>query len=145
MLRACDRVMSMPRAPRILAAVLLVTALVTALYWWSYFTGGQVRVVDARWYSAFEDSFPIADAWMALCCAIAGIGLWSGRVWAARVGLLAGSALIYLACMDITFNVENGLYAMLATSGPMRFEAMVNLWSLVLGTGTIILCWRRAA
>ncbi len=135
----------MPQRQRVLSIILLITALVTALYWWSYFTGGQVRVVDARWYSAFEDSFPVADAWMALCCAIAGIGLWIGRAWAARAGLLAGSALFYLACMDITFNVENELYAMLATSDPMRFELTVNLWSLILGAVTILMCWRRAA
>jgi hypothetical protein len=135
----------MHRTQRTLSVILILTAAVTALYWWSYFTGGQVRVVDARWYNAFEDSFPVADAWMAACCAIAGIGLWSGRAWAARAGLLAGSALIYLACMDITFNVENGLYAMLATSDPMRFELVVNLWSLVLGAATIIFSWRRPA
>jgi len=46
--------------------------------------------------------------------------------------------------MDITFNVENGLYALLATSAPMRFELIVNLWSLLLGAVTIIFCWRRA-
>lgn len=135
----------MPQRQRVLSIILLITALVTALYWWSYFTGGQVRVVDARWYSAFEDLFPVADAWMALCCAIAGIGLWIGSAWAARAGLLAGSALFYLACMDITFNVENELYAMLATSDPMRFELTVNLWSLILGAVTILMCWRRAA
>jgi hypothetical protein len=41
-----------------------------------------VRVIAARWYTAFESSFPVADGWMALCAALAG----SGSSSAARSG-----------------------------------------------------------
>ena len=129
---------------RTLAALLVLGALVTAFYWWSYFTGGDVMVSHARWYTAFESSFPIADGWMALCMLAAGIGLWSGRRWGARAGLLAGSALIYLAAMDVTFNVENGLYALAAADDAMKFEVFINVTSLALGVWTILASWRRA-
>ena len=130
---------------RILAALLIVGALVTAFYWWSYFTGGDVMVLHDRWYTAFESSFPIADGWMALCMLAAGIGLWRGDAWGARAGLLAGSALLYLAAMDITFDVENGMYAQLAASDAMKFELLINVWSLALGAATILFCWKRVA
>ena len=126
-----------------LAVVLIGAAIVTGLYWFDYFTGGQVRVVDARWYTAFEDSFPTADGWLALTALLAGIGLWSGKGWGARMGLLAGSAAIYLALMDITFNVENGLYALAAQSEAMQAEMAINAASLIVGIATIGLCWRR--
>ena len=130
---------------RLLSVLLIIGAVVTGFYWWSYFTGGDVMVLHARWYTAFESSFPVADGWMALCMLAAGIGLWSGRPWGARAGLLAGSALIYLAAMDITFDVENGMYAMAAANDAMKFEVFINVTTLVLGVWTILVSWRRAA
>jgi hypothetical protein len=130
---------------RILSVLLMLGALVTAAYWLNYFLVGDVRVLPDFWYSAFEDSFPVADAWMALCMFVAGIGLWRESRAGALFGLMAGSALIYLAAMDITFNVEHGLYALLPKSGPMLTEASINLLSLSLGTVTLLFSWRRAA
>jgi hypothetical protein len=127
---------------RILAALLILSAIVTVLYWVNFFSGGDVKVSNERWYTAYEASFPVADGWMALCMFLAGIGFWSGRPWAAKFGLLAGSATLYLAAMDITFDIENGLYALVAHSDPMKFELVINMWSLALGIATIILSWR---
>ncbi|MBV8977533.1 MAG: hypothetical protein JO261_05445 [Alphaproteobacteria bacterium] len=127
-----------------LSALLILGALVTAFYWWSYFAGGDVMVLHARWYTAFESSFPVADAWMALGMVVAGIGLWRGTVWGARAGLMAGSALVYLACMDITFDVENGMYALAASNDAMKFEIFINATTLLLGAWTIVACWNRA-
>jgi len=129
---------------RILSVLLIVGALVTAFYWWSYFTGGDVMVSQERWYTAFESSFPVADGWMALCMLGAGIGLWTSTSWGAELGLLAGSALIYLAAMDITFDVENGMYALAATNDAMKFEVFINATTLILGVWTILASWRRA-
>jgi hypothetical protein len=57
---------------------------------------------------------------------------------------MAGSALLYLAALDITFNVERGLYALLPASGAMVTEAVINMASLALGITTVAMCWRRA-
>ena len=123
---------------------LILGAAVTAFYWWSYFTGGDVMVSHERWYTAFESSFPVADGWMALCMAVAGVGLWRGDGWGARAGLLAGSALLYLAAIDITFDVENHMYAMAAANDAMKFEVFINATTLALGIWTVIVSWRRA-
>ena len=132
-------------ANRALALLLIIGALVTAFYWWSYFTGGDVMVLHERWYTAFESSFPVADGWMALCMLAAGVGLWRGDAWGARAGLLAGSALIYLAAMDITFDVENGMYAMAATNDAMKFEVFINVTTVLLGVWTLLASSKRAA
>jgi hypothetical protein len=128
---------------RVLAALLIAAALVTACYWWSYFTGGDVMVSHARWYTAFESSFPVADGWMAFCMLVAGIGLWRGRRWGALFGLMAGSALLYLAAMDITFDQENGMYALARTDDAMKFEIFINATTVLLGGATLVLSWRR--
>jgi hypothetical protein len=130
---------------RLLSVLLVAGAIVTAFYWWSYFTGGDVMVLHERWYTAFESSFPVADGWMALCMLAAGLGLWSGRAWGARAGLLAGAALVYLAAMDITFDVENRMYALAAANDAMKFEIFINATTLALGVWTIAASWRSAA
>lgn len=131
-------------ANRILGVLLIVGAIVTGFYWWSYFSGGDVMASHERWYTAFESSFPIADAWMALCMAAAGAGLLSKRGWGLPLGLMAGSALIYLAAIDTTFNVENGMYALAANSDAVRFEIFINVTTAILGVWTIFACWPRA-
>ena len=131
-------------ARRILGVTLIAGAIVTALYWWIYFTSGGVRLTDERWYTAFEDAFPAADAWMALCMAGAGTGLLMNRVWAQPIGLMAASALIYLAAMDISFNVNNGLYPIAFAGGlSMIAELFMNVTSALLGVWTLVACWPR--
>jgi hypothetical protein len=132
-------------ARRILGALLILGALITALYWWSYFTGGDLMTTHERWYTAFESSFPIADAWMALCMAGAGAGLIANRAWASPLGLMAGSALIYLTAMDVTFDIENGMYALAGANDAMKFEIFINVGSAILGVWTVLACWPRRA
>src|SRR5215470_14976806 len=132
-------------ANRALGVVLILGAVVTVLYWLSYFTGGEVMASHERWYTAFEASFPAADGWMALCMAGAGAGFLTGRSWAAAAGLMAASALIYLAAMDIAFNVENGMYALAEANDAMKFEAFINLTSAALGVWTLLASWRQSA
>ncbi len=133
----------MSLSDRILGVVLVLSAAVTGFYWCSYFTGGDVMVLRARWYTAFESSFPVADGWMAVCMAVAGLGLFLGRAFGPRVGLVAGGATLYLAAMDITFDVENGMYAMAAANDAMKFEIFINASCVLLGLWTLIVSWRR--
>src|ERR1700712_1467575 len=129
---------------KVLAALLILGAVVTAAYWINYYIAGDVRVLPDTWYTYFENAFVVADGWMALCMFVAGIGLWRGTRSGALFGLMAGSALLYLAGMDITFNVEHGLYALLPSSGAMITEAWINASSLGLGIATLVMSWRAA-
>jgi hypothetical protein len=134
----------MSAANRILGVCLILTAIITVAYWADYFTSAEVAVVPARWYTAFESSFPVADAWMALCSLLAGIGILRNGARAGRLALLAGSAMLYLGAMDVTFNLENGLYPLARTANAMRFEMLINAWSLGFGALTAVAGWRRA-
>jgi hypothetical protein len=129
-------------AERILGLLLLTGVAVTAFYWWSYFSGGDVMVLRARWYTAFESSFPVADGWMALCMAVSGIGFLLQRKFAAAWGLMAGATLLYLAAMDITFDVENSLYASAGANTAMQFEIFINMTPILLGMATLLISAR---
>ncbi len=127
----------MRTAERIVGALLVIGAAVTLFYWLSYFTGGEVMTTHERWYTAFESSFPVADSWMALCMLISGGGFLLGRRFAAPWGLMAGATLLYLAAMDITFNLQNGMYALAGTNGAMQFEVFINVATVILGLVTL--------
>ena len=133
----------MKTVDRILGILLILGAAVTAFYWWSYFSGGDVMVLRERWYTAFESSFPVADGWMALCMLASGVGFLLRRRFAAPFGLMAGAALLYLAAMDITFDVENGMYALAPTNDAMKFEMFINAATVALGLATLIVSLRR--
>lgn len=129
-------------AERILGVLLLIGAAVTAFYWWDYFSGGDVMVLRTRWYTAFESSFPVADGWMALCMTVSGVGFLLRQRFAAPWGLMAGATLLYLAAMDITFDVENGFYALAATNRAMRFEIFINVTTVLLALATLLISAR---
>jgi len=126
----------------ILAVLLILTALVTIYYWADFYLRGAVHVIEDEWYIKFEKSFPVADLWGLCACSLIGaVGLWTGQFYGAFFSLLAAGSMIFLALMDITFNIQNGLYPLIALSNEMVFELIINLWTLVLGTTLIVYLW----
>ncbi|HET7278725.1 MAG TPA: hypothetical protein VFJ22_11640 [Dermatophilaceae bacterium] len=117
----------------VLGVLLVVTGVGTVLYWLDFFLRGTVQVVEEDWYLRFERSFPVADAWMAACSLVAAVGLFSDRSYGTVFGLLAGSALIFLGLMDLTFNLQNGLFRLLPGSGQMWAETVIIVWALAVG------------
>ena len=57
---------------------------------------------------------------------------------------MAASALVYLACVDITFDVQNGMYALAATNDAMKFEIFINVTTVLQALLALIVSWRRA-
>ncbi len=126
---------------RVLAVLLGLTGLVTVLYWVLYFTTGAVQAETSAVYIAFENSFPAADGWMSLACFLGAAGLWLRRHWGLLFSLCAGSAMIFLGLMDVLFNLENGMYAVIA--GEMAFEILINVWTLGFGAFLLAFLWPR--
>jgi hypothetical protein len=121
----------------VLGVLLLVTGVVTVGYWVDFFARGSVQVVEEEWYLRFERAFPVADGFMALASLVAGVGLLRGAGYGDAFGLVAAGALLFLGLMDVTFNVQNGLFRLLPGSVPMWAELVINVWSLALG-GTVL-------
>jgi len=126
----------------ILAVLLIITALVTIYYWADFFRTGGVHVVKEEWYIKFEKAFPIADLWGLSACSLLGAaGLLTEQPYGPFFSLLAAGSLIFLALMDITFNLENNLYPLIAISSQMMFELVINLWCLTLGITLLVYLW----
>lgn len=116
-----------------LGVLLVVTGVVTVAYWLDFFLRGTVQAVEEEWYLRFERAFPAADGWMAVCSLVAAVGLFTGAGYATVFGLLAAGALVFLGLMDLTFNLQNGLFRLLPHSGQMWVEVVIVAWCLALG------------
>ena len=91
-------------------AVLLIVAVVGTIYFWTdFYATDRVQIVKEDWYLKFERAFVPADIWMSVCALISAIGLLTGQTYGLLFSVIAGSSMIFLALMDITFNIQNGL------------------------------------
>jgi hypothetical protein len=130
-----------PAGLRLVIAFLALTAAGTTLYWIVFFTSGAVHVRDDAIYLAFEKAFLLADTWMAACALLGAVGLW--RRWSSGFlfGLLAASSMIFLGCMDVLFNLNEGNYSI--GSASVAVEIVINVALLAGGTLLIAYLWRQ--
>jgi hypothetical protein len=122
----------------VISALLIVTALAVIYYWADFFIRGGVHVLKEDWYLKFERSFPPADLWMSACAIAGAAGLLTEQTYGLVFALIAAGSLLFLGLMDIAFNVQNGLYRLVATSSQMKFELLLNVCSLGLGIALIV-------
>jgi hypothetical protein len=122
-----------------LSALLLIVVVVGVIYFWTdfYVTGG-VQIVKEDWYLKFEKAFLPADIWMSACALAGAIGLLTGQTYGLLFSLLAGSSMIFLALIDITFNIQNGFYRLVTTSSQMKLALFSNIAFLGLGIAVIV-------
>ncbi len=114
----------------------------TILYWVVFFSSREVRSTTGEdCYLAFERAFPAADGWLVIVCVVAAEGLRRRREWALLWGVAAGSAIIYLGCMDVLYNLENGMYTRM--NAAMAGEVVINLWCVSLGPFLLVYFWRH--
>jgi hypothetical protein len=128
-----------------LSVLLIGTAIVCIYYWVDFYVTGGVHVIKDDWYVKFQNAFPAADMWMSICAIVGAIGLITGQTYGLLFALLAASSLIFLGLMDVTFNIQNKLYRLVATSGQMRFEVFLNIYALGFGIALIVCLWSRLA
>ena len=128
-----------------LSVLLISTAIVCIYYWVDFYITGGVQVIKDEWYTKFQNSFPSADLWMSACAILGAIGLLTGQTYGPLFALLAASSLIFLGLMDVTFNIQNKLYRLVATSGQMKFEVFLNSFALGFGIALIACLWSRLA
>jgi hypothetical protein len=119
-------------------AVLLIGTAVGIVGYWIAFALGWVQATGEDWYLRFQRAFPAPDGWVAACCTVAAVGLLSGAGYGVAFGLAAAGGLVFLGLVDVSFNLENGLYRRLPGSGEMWGEAFVNLWTLALGAWLVV-------
>jgi hypothetical protein len=129
----------------IVSVLLVMTSIFLVYYWIDFFLRKGVQVIREEWYIKFQKAFPVADMWAAICALLSVIGLITEQNYGLLFSLLTASSLIFLALMDITFNVENKLYNLVGTSNEITLELAGNIWFLSIGIILIIYAWTKMA
>ncbi|MFZ5630869.1 MAG: hypothetical protein ACOY5B_17175 [Spirochaetota bacterium] len=93
-------------------------------------------------YLAFENSFPLPDLGYIVPLLVASAwGLWLNRRWGYLAGIMAGSALIFLGLLDISFNLQNARYSIGLIDAAMN--VLINAVCVIFGPLLIRFCWQR--
>lgn len=129
-------------ADRAHAGFMLLASLGTLAYWLTYFSSGATQVRTDEVYLAFENAFPLADGWMGACYLLSAFFLWRADARAVLWGLCAGSAMIFLGCMDLLFNVQQAHFSA-PISAQMWAEIVIVVFCLSFGPFTIWRLWRH--
>jgi len=114
---------------RTMAVVLLAVALLVAAYWLAH---RSLVASDTR----FEDAFPLADAWLALCLVAASFCLMTARRAALFWLLAGGGAGLYLCAMDVLYDLQHGVWG---KGGNGAMELVINV--VTLGLSVLVLRW----
>ena len=126
---------------RIHAVTMLAGATAIVAYWTDWFTRGTVKVADDPEYITFEESFPLADAYLAACLLLSGHALWRGRPAAVPLGIAGGSAAVFLGLMDLLFDIRRG--NLRDSTMERQTEKAIIAACLTLGPWTMARLWRR--
>jgi hypothetical protein len=92
-------------------------------------------------YLAFESAFPVADLLLALSLAAGGVGLIRRRAYGHLFTLSGGSGLVFLGLLDISFNLQQGIYGLGIQETVMN--AFINLICLAAGCLFVHSIWRN--
>jgi hypothetical protein len=94
-------------------------------------------------YYGFENAFPMADSFMALCAAAVVWSLWQRRAVSFFWCIAGGSMSVYLGALDVLFDLENGIYATRDNLGGVITEILINLLTLLLGAILLVWAWKQ--
>ena len=133
----------LPRGGRFILGVIIFGVVATLAYWLVWFGIDREILASAHTdsYYAFENSFPVADAWMVACGVAACVALVRRRASSLLWIIAAGATSIYLGLLDVLFDLENGIYRSPDTGGVL-VEVAINVLTLAFGTVIMIWAWR---
>jgi len=126
------------RDRRRLITVLAVVTAIDVVYWIAWYADRSLVASNTRSaYYEFENAFPLADGWLALCCVGAIVALRARRPIALMWLLLAAGAGVYLFSMDVLYDLEQGIWWSSGAGGVI--ELGINL--LTIGVSLWFLRW----
>ena len=119
---------------------MLVGAIVLDVAFWSvWFTKREWLASEhSRAYYEFENAFPLADLWLGLACLFALVTMRRRSPSALFWLLCAGSAGMYLFCMDFLYDVDNGTFGR-GSAGVI--EGLIVLATLVFSVTVLRWSW----
>jgi hypothetical protein len=133
-----------PRGTRFILGVMIFGFVATVAYWvvWLGVDREILASAHTESYYAFENSFPLADAWMVTSGFLAIMSLLRRRASALLWSVAAGTSSVYLALLDVMFDLQNGIYRS-PDHGAVAVEVTINVLTFVMGAVIIAWAWAR--
>jgi hypothetical protein len=124
-----------------MAGLLLAAALLIVAYWVAWLAHRSlVASGTGAGYTQFEDAFPLADGWLALCLVAGAYCLVTARRAALFWLLAGGGAGLYLCAMDVLYDLQHGVWGK-GANGAM--ELAINVVTLALSLFVLRWTWSR--
>ncbi len=125
------------RGRRAMAGLLAAAALLIVAYWLAWLLHRSLVASETGVaYTQFEDAFPLADGWLALCLVAASYCLVTARRAALFWLLAGGGAGLYLFAMDVLYDLQHGVWGKGANG---VVELIINV--VTLGLSLFVLRW----
>ena len=117
----------------IVIAILQIILAIGIIGFWLYFFKFENKNPErTAVYLGFERSFPVADlAFLTPLLIISAIGLLLGEPFGLLFNIMAGSALVFLGLLDISFNLQQGGYK--GKKSDTILNLAINLICIILG------------
>jgi hypothetical protein len=129
------------RQRRAMAGLLAAAALLIAAYWLAWLLHRSLVASETGTaYMQFEDAFPLADGWLALCLVAGSYCLWTARRAALFWLLAGGGAGLYLFAMDVLYDLQHGVWGKGANG---VVELSINVVTLALSLFVLRWAWVR--
>ena len=122
---------------RRVTSILAIVIVLDVAYWVAWYADRSLVASNTRSaYYEFENAFPLADGWLAICCLGALLALRARSATALLWLLMAAGAAVYLFGMDVLYDLEHGIWW---SSGGGVVELAINL--LTGGVALVLLRW----
>jgi hypothetical protein len=130
----------MKKSIKILAYLQIIYALGIIIFWILFFIFENSNSEKSEIFLAHERAFPVPDlGYLTPCLLIGSIGLLRKKNYGFLFSLLAGSSLIFLALLDTTFGILQGLFTSDLTDSLVY--GFISLALMIFGIITILVLW----
>lgn len=119
---------------KFISTLQLLTAIGLVLFWIAFFTIGFENTKYPIYYTKFEHSFPLPDAFLCIILLFAYFNR-KNQKWK-NYTMIAAGAMIFLGLCDFSFNILNGMYSVGFADSIMN--AFINIWCVSFGVWQII-------
>jgi len=139
--------MARSRDINIVIGIGIFTVAAIVAYWFAWFVAPSVvqsrtpADVDYMIYVAYEQAFPLPDAFVAIAALIGVIGLWQMRAWGFLSMLLTAGGAFFLGLEDLLYDLEHNMFV--PFNGAAGIELAIVVVIMALGPMMIFLLWRH--
>ena len=120
-----------------IAILELLTGVGLILFWIGFFTIGLAPKNPPKGYMEYEHSFPLPDGLLAILLLAAGILLLLNNSVGSTLSLIAAGALVFLGVLDVSFNIQNGVYKI--SKSDLILNAFLNIWCVGFGIAIAVM------